>query len=207
MQTYVGLRSEYNVMSGLARHYVTLELATRPDKFYYMELEQGPRGDYPTVTLEYDPVGNPGAYVRRVKIEDKLRFTFQFGKRIGWATFRFGIKESTGGIGFDINTTWLGRHLRINTDVFDATFDQLPRLKVTAAYEVFRNLYVLGGIDEALNSPEEFPIITGVFDEPVQFDTFRYGRDFFAGAMLQFNDRDLAALMTVGGSALAGVVN
>jgi phospholipid/cholesterol/gamma-HCH transport system substrate-binding protein len=207
MQTYVGLRSEYNVMSRLARHYVTVELATRPDKFYYMELEKGPRGHYPSVTLEYDPVGNPGAYVRRVTIEDKIRFTFQIGKRIGWATFRFGIKESTGGVGFDVNTSWLGRNLHINTDLFDATFDQWPRLKVTAAYEVFRNLYILGGIDEALNTPDEFPIITGPFAEPVQFDTFRYGRDFFLGAKLQFNDRDLAALMAVGGAVVAGAMN
>ena len=31
-----------------------------------------------------------------------------------------------------------------------------------------------------------------------------FGRDWFAGAMLRFNDEDLAALLTVGGSALAG---
>ncbi len=37
---------------------------------------------------------------------------------------------------------------------------------------------------------------------PIQFDTFRYGRDVFAGAMLKFNDEDLTALLTVGGSAL-----
>lgn len=206
MQTYVGLRSEYNVMSALARHYVTVELATRPDKFYLIELEKGPRGDYPVVTLEHDPTTNPGAYIRKVTIEDQVRFTFQFAKRIGWATFRFGLKESTGGIGFDVNTTWLGRGLRINTDLFDATFDQLPRLKVTVAYELFRSLYILGGIDEALNEPGELPLVLGNFDVPIQFDKFHYGRDFFLGAMLRFNDQDLSALLTVGGAAVAGAL-
>jgi phospholipid/cholesterol/gamma-HCH transport system substrate-binding protein len=47
MQTYVGLRSEYNVFAGLARHYMSVELHTRPDKFYLIELERGPRGGYP----------------------------------------------------------------------------------------------------------------------------------------------------------------
>jgi hypothetical protein len=39
---------------------------------------------------------------------------------------------------------------------------------------------------------------------PVQFDEFHYGRDYFFGAMLRFNDEDLAALLTVGGSAVGG---
>lgn len=204
MQTYVGLRSEYNVISGLTRHYITLELATRPDKYYYIELEKGPRGGYPAVTLEYDPSVDPGQYVRKVLIEDKIRFTFQFAKRLGWATFRYGLKESSGGVGFDVNTSWLNRGLSIQSDVYDASFDRLPRLKVTAAYELFRFLYVLGGVDDALNPHEELVIDPGNFDVPVLFEEYHYGRDFFAGAMLRFNDRDLAALLTVGGSAVAG---
>ena len=36
IQTYVGLRGEYSVNSGASRFYVTLELRTRPDKFYYV---------------------------------------------------------------------------------------------------------------------------------------------------------------------------
>ena len=89
-------------------------------------------------------------------------------------------------------------------DVFDATFDQLPRLKIAAALEVFHGLYILGGVDEALNPPGTLDIEAGPMDVPIQFETFRYGRDYFAGAMLRFDDEDLAALLTVGGSALAG---
>jgi len=33
------------------------------------------------------------------------------------------------------------------------------------------------------------------------------GRDFFLGASLRFSDRDLAALMRIGGSALGGLGN
>ena len=209
MQTYVGLRSEYNVFAGLARHYVTVEMRSRPDKFYLVELEKGPRGGYPTVTLEFDPSApGGGEWVRRTIIEDKIRFTFQFAKRINWATFRFGLKESTGGIGFDAATTWLNRRLELKTDLFDATFDQLPRLKLTAAYEVFKHIYILGGVDEALNPPDSLVINTGTDPSgvPIQFDEFRFGRDYFAGAMIQFNDADLSALLFLGGAALASAV-
>ncbi|MBT8495830.1 MAG: hypothetical protein KJO07_22495, partial [Deltaproteobacteria bacterium] len=209
LESYVGLRSEYNIFAGDFRHYMTVELVTRPDKFYYIELEKGPRGDYPEVSLEFDPT--LGRYVRRVKIEDKLRFTFQFAKRIDWLTLRWGLKESTGGVGADVNLKdpWFDSNLRISVDVFDATFDQLPRLKIAAAYELFGYLYILGGVDEALNTPETFPIepFPNGLDEPVQFDTFRFGRDYFFGAMLRFNDADLTSLLTVGGAALLGLAN
>jgi phospholipid/cholesterol/gamma-HCH transport system substrate-binding protein len=205
LKAYVGLRSEYNVFAGLARHYVTVELHTRPDKYYLIELEKGPRGDYPDVSLTFDPTVDPNYWIRRSVIEDHLRFTFQFAKRFSWLTLRFGLKESTGGIGADADVQWWGRNLKFQADIFDATFDRYPRVKLAMAYEVMRHVYVLGGIDELLNAPDTLQIVTGGSDVPIQFDTFRFGRDAFLGAMLRFNDEDLAALLTVGGSALAGV--
>ncbi len=208
MQTYVGLRSEFNVFSRLARHYVSVELRTRPDKAYYIEMVKGSRGNYAETDLTFDPTVGGGQWIRRSVIRDEVRFTFQFAKRYKWATFRYGLKESTGGVGLDVN--WFDDKLKISFDVFDATFDQLPRLKVAAAYELFRNIYVLGGIDDALNSPDYLDINTGMGgitsgnQVPIQFEEFRFGRDYFLGAMLVFNDQDLAALLTVGGSTLGG---
>jgi hypothetical protein len=47
-------------------------------------------------------------------------------------------------------------------------------------------------------------VVKGQSDVPIEFDTFHLGRDYFLGGMLRFNDEDLAALLTVGGSAIAG---
>jgi phospholipid/cholesterol/gamma-HCH transport system substrate-binding protein len=204
LKAYVGLRSEYNVFAGLARHYVTVELHTRPDKFYLIELEKGPRGAYPDVTLTFDPTVDPNHWIRKTEIRDSIRFTFQFAKRFSWLTLRYGIKESTGGIGADVDVNWFDRDLRLSADAFDASFDQYPRVKLTMAFEVFRHIYVLGGVDELLNKPASLPIVKGSSDVPIQFDTLTYGRDYFLGGMLRFNDEDLSALLTVGGSALAG---
>ncbi len=204
LKAYVGLRSEYNVFSGFARNYVSVELHTRPDKFYLIELEKGPRGGSPDVSLTFDPTIDPNHWIRKVVIQDKLRFTFQFAKRFHWLTLRYGLKESTGGIGADADFWFGGRQLRFSADVFDASFDDYPRVKLALAYEVFRHIYVLGGVDELLNKPETLNIVSGASDVPVSFDKYRFGRDMFFGAMLQFNDEDLSALLTVGGSALAG---
>jgi phospholipid/cholesterol/gamma-HCH transport system substrate-binding protein len=206
LQAYVGLRSEYNVFARAARHYVSVELHTRPDKFYLIELEKGPRGDYPEVTLSYDPTDPtyPDQWVRRSTINDQTRFTFQFAKRLGWLTLRYGLKESTGGIGLDAQARWWGRDLKLSLDAFDATFDQLPRLKLAAAVEVFRFVHLLAGVDEILNPPDTLQVVTGMDDVPIQFEEFRFGRDVFFGGMVRFNDEDLAALLAVGGSALSG---
>lgn len=204
LKAYVGLRSEYNVFAGLLRHYITVELHTRPDKFYLIELEKGPRGDYPDVTLTFDPTVDPNHWIRKTIISDRVRFTFQFAKRFSWLTLRFGLKESTGGVGADADLRWFDRDLRLSADVFDASFDTYPRVKLTAAYEVFRHLYVLGGVDELINDPSTLQIVKGTSSVPIQFDTFRFGRDYFLGGMLRFTDEDLTALLTVGGSAVAG---
>lgn len=201
LQTYVGLRSEYAFRGGGFRSYITVELVPRPGKFYYIEMEKGPRGGFPDTVLFCGPGNNPCS--RSFTIQDELRFTFQFGKRVGWAQFRYGLKESSGGVAFD--GFWFQDRLKLSIDAFDATFDRLPRLKVAAAYQVFRGLYILGGIDDALNDPESLAIDLGGFDVPTQFEEYNYGRDWFAGAQLVFNDRDLASMLFIGGAALAGI--
>ncbi|MCX5743865.1 MAG: MlaD family protein [Proteobacteria bacterium] len=204
LKAYVGLRSEYNVFGGSLRHYVSVELHTRPDKYYLIELEKGPRGDYPDVSLTFDPTIDPDHWIRKTVIEDRIRFTFQFAKRFNWLTLRYGLKESTGGVGADADIWFGGRQLKFSADVFDASFDEYPRVKLALAYEVFRHVYVLAGVDELLNAPKNLEIVSGNSQIPTQFQDFYFGRDVFAGAMLRFNDEDLSALLTVGGSALAG---
>ncbi len=201
MQTYVGLRSEYTFRNGGVRSYITVDINTRPDKFYYLELVKGPEGGYPDTSLTCSAADNPCQ--KQFIIRDRVRFTFQFGKRLGWAQFRYGVKESAGGVGLD--TFWFNDKLKMSLDVFDASFDRLPRVKLAAVLEVFRHMYVLGGIDDALNKPDSIPIADDGFSVPHQFEepSYKFGRDWFLGAQLRFNDKDLAALLFVGGAALA----
>jgi len=207
MQTYVGLRSELNVRSRSFRHYLSVELHTRPDKFYYIELEKGPRGRFPDISLVPDGMGG---FQQSLVIEDKINFTFQFAKRLDWLTLRFGLKESTGGVGADADLPlpWFDNQLKLSVDVFDAAWAGTPRVKLAAAYQMFGYLYILGGVDDLLIEPTTIPVTqNGLPDEvPSQLSEFHYGRDVFFGAMLKFNDLDLAALLTVGGALVTGAV-
>ncbi len=195
LQTVVGLRSEYNFQAGSIKTYFSVEIRPRPDKYYLIELIDDPRGRR-TVTQRHTRTDDPSkpSLVREETIEttEAFRLSFMFAKRIRFLPFtlRIGIKESTGGVGID--THLFDDHFTISSDFFDFRANVWPRLKVLAAWEFFKRLYVVGGADDIFN------------DRPL--DGSGGGRDFFAGFQLRFNDEDLKSLLLFGGSSMSGAV-
>jgi phospholipid/cholesterol/gamma-HCH transport system substrate-binding protein len=185
LQTIVELRSEYNFLANSFKSYVSIRLQPREDRYYLIQLIDDPRGniDVTETTVRTSPPREGEAPIyqeTRVTRSDALRFTFQFAKRIHFATFRFGIMESTGGLGVDFHLA--DDRLEMNLDAFAVGEQTFPRLRFRIAYEVVSRLWVLGGIDDALNG----------------------SRDFFLGAMLRFNDEDLKGILPFAGGAVLG---
>ncbi len=192
LQTIVGLRSEYNVLANSLKTYVTVRLQPSADKYYLIELIDDPRGNRTvtqTVTRTDNPNEPPLERKEEVKVTDAFRFSFMFAKRVGFATFRMGIKENTGGLGLDLE--FFNKRLVFQTDVFDFQANLFPRLKVSASWMFYKRLYIIAGADDLLNSRAR----TGAGG----------GRDYFIGAMLMFNDQDLKSLLLFAGSAISGV--
>jgi phospholipid/cholesterol/gamma-HCH transport system substrate-binding protein len=203
LKTWVGLRSEYQLTSAATRFYVTAEIYGRSDNFYLVELVKGSEG-VPQVELG-DSVGSE-THVRTALIEEELRFTAQWGKRRGPMQFRFGIKESSVGAGVD--AILMGGRLRFETDLFELTGVRVPRLKVAAALKVFESVYIIGGIDDALLEGGEVPVAPWPDgnDVPIQFEKVPFGRDFFLGVNLRFDERDVNSLLLLYGAVLAAVL-
>jgi phospholipid/cholesterol/gamma-HCH transport system substrate-binding protein len=197
LQTIVGLRSEYNVLANTLKTYVAIQIAPRPDKYYLIELIDDPRGvrhQQITLTNTDDPTKPGSTLTQTVTVTDQFRFSFQFAKRaLPYTTLRFGIKESTGGIGADFDMHFLTKPLEVGLDLFDFRSNVFPRLKVIAALEFFKGLFLVGGIDDMLNTRAQ----VGAGG----------GRDFFIGLQLKFNDEDLRGLLLVGGAFLAGAAS
>jgi phospholipid/cholesterol/gamma-HCH transport system substrate-binding protein len=200
-KSYLGMRLEWNMFARAPRFYAIAEISARTDKFYLMELESGALGSVPTDSLS--DAANVSQYTRRQEIANGLRFTAQFGKQAGPFRFRAGIKDSTFGAGADILLA-RGR-LRFSTDIY-GSFDRTPRLKLAAAFAVFKSIYVLGGIDDALNSPGYLPIKTGNQQVPDALTQVRYGRDYFLGAALYLDEADLATLLRIYGALIVGML-
>jgi len=180
LQTIVALRTDYNFLASTLKTYVAVYIQPKEDKFYLIELVDDPRGKTTVSELTVittNPEEPAMWHEKRIKKTDAFKFSFQFGRRISYLTFRFGIKESSGGIGVDFFL--LKDSLKIETDLYDFGSNTYPRLKVTAALRFLRKIYILGGVDDILNKNQ---------------------RDYFIGAQLRFNDEDLKAVFAFGGA-------
>jgi phospholipid/cholesterol/gamma-HCH transport system substrate-binding protein len=191
LQTIVGLRTEYNILSSTFKEYLSVQLVPRPDKFYLIEIVYDPRGYRRTQTgSTLDPRG-VGPSVTTTTTE-QIKFSLQFGRTFfGFLTGRFGIKESTGGLGIDLHL--LRERLLLSVDLFDTQFNRYPRLQGRVAFAVpgfHRNLFVMAGVDDLFNRRASLQSGGGL--------------DWFAGLNLVFNDEDLKSILMVGGSAASG---
>jgi phospholipid/cholesterol/gamma-HCH transport system substrate-binding protein len=120
---------------------------------------------------------------------EQLRLTFQFGKRIGPFVGRFGIKESTGGVGADLYL--FDDRLMLTADMYDMRSNQYPRVTGRASLAVYKRMvYLVGGVDDVLNYYRTQGAAGGFFD-------------WFLGAQLVFNDEDLKSLLLFGGGGAA----
>jgi hypothetical protein len=144
---------------------------------------------------------------REVVIRERIRFTLQWGRRLGRFSLRAGIKESMIGLGADAA---FGRgRLRFSVDAMESSFDRAPRIKLAAALALFRGLYIVGGVDDSLRRGEYLPIAPWPpgQDVPIQYEEFRYGRDFFLGLDLRFTDQDANRLLFLYGAALGALLS
>jgi phospholipid/cholesterol/gamma-HCH transport system substrate-binding protein len=183
LQTVVGLRSDYNFLANTIKSYVELRLQPREDKYYVIELINDPRGLTSITDQTVDTTNtNEPAHYRTITTttSDSFRFSLQFAKRLGPFTGRFGIKESTGGVGLDIDL--LNNRFEIVNDLFGFTVQPQPRYRLYVGYEFIKHLWLLGGVDQVFLPSQ---------------------RDYFLGLQLRFNDEDLKTILPFSGGVTA----
>ncbi len=181
-QTVVELRTDYNFLANTVKSYVGLRLQPSEDKYYLIEIVNDPRGLTTFEQIDVDTTNpNDPPHYREVRTvtTNSFRFSFQFAKRFGMFTGRFGFKESTGGIGVD--THLLDDRFEIRQDVFGFGEQIVPRWRVALSYEFIRKLWLLGGVDNILSDDR---------------------RDYFFGLQLRFNDEDMKGVLPFAGAAI-----
>jgi phospholipid/cholesterol/gamma-HCH transport system substrate-binding protein len=195
LRTVVGLRSEYLFLANAFKNYIEIQISPREDSYFLIQIVDDPRGQtqFTTTQVRTSPPieGEPSFYEEvRATTSESLLFSLQLAKRLYFMTFRFGILESSGGIGFDLHL--FDDRLEVNADLFRFGDQVFPNLRVRINYEIVRTLYVLGGVDNILNADPSNPSNNGA--------------DFFLGAMLRYTDEDLVGLFPFLGG-LAGGLN
>ncbi len=182
LRTVVSLRSDYNMLASSVKSYVEVRLQPREDKYYSFELISDPRGSVFTEQLDVtttNPNDPPQYRETRTRTVDAFRFSLQFAQRVGPFVGRFGIKESTGGVGLD--TLLFQDRLELRQDLFGFTEAPVPRYRVFLGYEFLNRFWLLGGVDDVFSNPR---------------------RDYFLGLQLRFDDRDLKNILPFTGGGL-----
>jgi phospholipid/cholesterol/gamma-HCH transport system substrate-binding protein len=193
LQVEVGVKSEYLLAQQAAKNTLSLKLAPRPDKYYLIELVDDPRGYTTQQTIQTNPpsVGNPATQTQYVTTQT-LKYSAEFAKRFYFTTLRFGIIESTGGVGMDLHSPWpeVWRDmvsLKFDAFNFSVNYLRYPRLRATLRVQLFEHIALSGGMDDALNAP--------VRDASTH--QLLAGRDFFLGGGIFFTDDDIKSILTI----------
>jgi phospholipid/cholesterol/gamma-HCH transport system substrate-binding protein len=175
LQTILVLRTDYQFLSGTVKSYVELRLQPREDKYYLIEIVNDPRGltRYEQIDVDTTNPNDPPHYREvRTVTTNAFRFSLQFAQSFGPFTGRFGIKESTGGVGLDL--LLFEDRFELRQDLFGFGEVVLPRWRVSLGYEFVNRLWILGGVDDVFSGTR---------------------RDYFVGAQLKFNDEDLKTIL------------
>jgi len=175
VQTIVTLRNDFQFLAGTIKSYVEVRIQPREDKYYSIEVVNDPRG---ATTIEQTDVetDNPNEPLHsrevRTVTRNGLRFSVQFAQRFGPLVGRFGLKESTGGVGLDL--LLFDDRFELQQDLFGFGEVVVPRWRIHLGYEFVKRLWLLAGVDDIF--------------APTR-------RDYFVGLQLRFNDRDLKTIL------------
>jgi phospholipid/cholesterol/gamma-HCH transport system substrate-binding protein len=187
LQAEITLRSEILANEAATKNYVRLRLIPRPDKYYEFEVVDDPRGVLTRDVIVRSPPGSTEVANQEVRTTsfDRLKFSAQFAKRYAFLTLRFGLIESTGGLGFNLH--FLDDHLEIKTDAYEWSnpAKDYPRIKSYLNVYFLKHLFVTGGADDLLNPPQ--------IEEPT--GRILSGRDYFLGGGIYFTDDDIKSII------------
>jgi phospholipid/cholesterol/gamma-HCH transport system substrate-binding protein len=175
LRTIVSLRTDYQFRAQTTKAFVELRLQPREDKFYSIEIVNDPRGltRIEQVNVSTTNPNEPNQYQEiRSVTSNALRFSLQFAQRFGPFIGRFGLKESTGGVGLDV--LLLDDAFELRQDLFGFGEVVRPRWRVSLGYAFLNRLWLLGGVDDIMSLDR---------------------REYFVGMQLRFDDDDLKSVL------------
>ncbi|MEM1350600.1 MAG: hypothetical protein AAGI01_18710, partial [Myxococcota bacterium] len=195
LQTVLAVRGEWHFDAENATTALGLKLMPRENKYYFVELVDSwrplrSREIENTLDAQGNPTGEQETITRRFQFKLTLQYA-QIWKLTDWlaVTGRFGLMESRGAVGGNVDTFWRGNRAELRADFFDVDPGFNPRVRLLG--KIFPwfapNIFVLLGGDDILND-----------STPFARSQFK-GRNFVLGLGLEFNDKDLKGILATTG--------
>jgi len=170
-QTGLDFHTDYLGDVGLMKTTVGIKLQPGLDRFYYLGIVDDPTGVAEETDTRVSSGGAETSENRVVTYYNKVKFNAFFAKTFWDLTVRGGLFESSGGVGVDY---MLYRDkLKVSFDAFE--FSNV-NIRAQLQYNVWKGIYVLGGVQDAMNKQNK--------------------RSNYLGAGLLLTNDDLKLLMT-----------
>ncbi|HWS14613.1 MAG TPA: MlaD family protein [Candidatus Methylomirabilis sp.] len=174
LKTFIDYRLEWQERPSEFKHYVNLRLQPAADKYYTIGVVDDPRGKFSSSTSTITVNGTPTT-ITEEKYDNKLKISALIARRFSGLTVKGGVLESTGGLGLDYEL--LKDRVTIGADAWDFSRKDLPpHLKLYGNYDIVKNLFVTGGVDDVLA-------------------TERNLRTLFLGFGIKFADEDIKTVL------------
>jgi phospholipid/cholesterol/gamma-HCH transport system substrate-binding protein len=158
ISTTLDFHSEYLGNSSDYKSYAGIKIQPGLDRYYLIEIVDDPDGLYETTETKTTVTGGAVADVKEVKKHrNKTKLTVQLAKNFYDFSVRGGIIENSGGLGFDYYL--LRNKLKLSMDLFQ--FSTL-NIRTYAQYQIWRGLYVVGGVNDALNKSNKYSNYLGL---------------------------------------------
>jgi phospholipid/cholesterol/gamma-HCH transport system substrate-binding protein len=162
IQLDLGFRAEF-LKGGYSKQSFTLDATPRENKFYRLEVVALPKGkrtnqiETTTTTL---PDGTSSTITRNTEtLTDTFGVSLQLGYRLNNTVVRAGLIESRGGLAID-QLLWNDR-MQVTGEAWDfgKFHNGNGKVKIFGRWNATPNMYVQGGMEDILNSPDRSIVI------------------------------------------------
>lgn len=151
MQTALDFHTEYLSEQENFKSYIGVKLQPGLDRYYLLQVVDDPVGVVKKTNTVTVVDGGPETIVDETKtFKNEVKFTLLFAKNFWDFTVRGGLIENSGGLGFDYH--FFRRRLTLSMDLFE--FANM-NARLSAKYNVWKGIYVTGGVNDALNKQDK----------------------------------------------------
>ena len=141
-----------------SKSYFTIDIVPSDKRFYQVDIVDSPYGKVKESSFEHI-ITNPDGSIRDQYTEvitsnkDDIKFSALIGQRFGDFIVKVGLIESKGGFGVGYNPDNLNRvSVFLEASDFSRENDLSPRMKLYGTYQFYRDFYLVGGVDDMLET-------------------------------------------------------
>jgi phospholipid/cholesterol/gamma-HCH transport system substrate-binding protein len=142
--------TEYQLRTSDWKYYLNLKIQPTADKYYVLGVVNDPKGKRTVINTSTSINGRGPVETNQVQYEDTWLFNALLAKQFSRTTVYGGVLESKGGLGLEYDV--VKNRFNLGAQVFDFNRpDNRPHVKVYGNYDILRNLFVTGGVDDVLS--------------------------------------------------------